>query len=412
MSEILVSGQTSAPVSATDIDEWSADLDKLHHRIASRFEREEVRARSRRFLAGLLGRVERKNGWQLAEYAKEQTPDGMQRLLAKAKWDAEVVRDDLRSYVVEQLGDPEGVMVVDETGFLKKGPKSVGVKRQYSGTAGKVENCQVGVLLAYASPKGHAFIDRELYLPKEWAEDRVRRDEAGVPAEVEFATKPQLAKRMLERAFAAGVRPAWVAGDEVYGGDRALWTCLEGCRQPFVLGLRSNEYVWVERSIGPWQGAAGEVALGIAPGAWQRLSAGNGSKGPRVYDWATVPLVPPPITGWGRWLLVRRSPSDVTDLAYYIVFGPTETTIAEMVRVAGSRWAIEESIEMAKGEAGLDQYEVRRWTPWYRHITLSLLAHAFLVATRAKMAVVAQPNPETAQGVKKGAMQATCAAPG
>jgi SRSO17 transposase len=406
MSENLAFERTSAPVSATDIDEWSADLDRLHERIASRFEREEVRARSRRFLAGLLGRVERKNGWQLAEHVGEKTPDGMQRLLSEARWDADVVRDDLRGYVLEHLGDREGILVVDETGFLKKGTKSVGVKRQYSGTAGKIENCQLGVFLAYASPKGHAFVDRELYLPREWAEDKDRRQEAGVPAEVEFATKPQLAKRMLGRAFAAGIRPAWVTGDEVYGADRALRTYLEGRKQPFVLGVRSNEYVWVGSKLGPWQVAAREVASGLAPGSWRRLSVGDGSKGPRVYDWVRVPLARLTEPGWGRWLLVRRSLSAVTDLAYYVVFGPAETTLAEMVRVAGSRWAIEESLEMAKGEAGLDQYEVRHWVSWYRHITLSLLAHAFLVATRAKMAAVAQSKPEAAQAIEKGATRA------
>ena len=406
MSENLAFERMAAPVSAADIDEWSDDLDQLHQRIASRFGREEVRTRSLRFLAGLLGRVERKNGWQLAEHVGEKSPDGMQRLLSAAKWDADVVRDDLRDYVVEHLGDPEGILVVDETGFLKKGTKSVGVKRQYSGTAGKIENCQIGVFLAYASPKGHGFIDRELYLPKEWAEDKDRRQEAGVPAEVEFATKPQLAKRMLGRAFAAGIRPAWVTGDEVYGADRALKGFLEGEKQPFVLGVRGNEYVWVGSKLGPWQVAAGEVASAIASGDWQRLSAGDGAKGPRMYDWARVPLARLPEPGWGRWLLVRRSLNDVTDLAYYVVFGPAETTLATMVRVAGSRWAIEESIEMAKGEAGLDEYEVRRWTSWYRHVTLSLLAHAFLVATRAKMAAVAQIKPEAAQGIKKGATQA------
>lgn len=412
MSERLVFEQTAAPVSVADIDEWSGDLDQLHQRIASRFEREEVRSRSRRFLAGLLGRVERKNGWQLAEHADEKTPDGMHRLLARAKWDADLVRDDLRAYVVEHLGDQESILIVDETGFLKKGTKSVGVKRQYSGTAGKIDNCQIGVFLAYASPKGHAFVDRELYLPREWAEDRDRRAEAGVPAEVEFATKPQLAKRMFERVFAAGIRPAWVTGDEVYGSDRALRTYLEGRRQSFVLGVRGNEYVLVGSKLGSWQVAVGEVSSGIAPGGWQRLSAGDGTKGPRMYDWARVPLLRPSEPGWGHWLLVRRSLSDLTDLAHYVVFGPAETTLVEIVRVAGSRWAIEENFEMAKGEAGLDQYEVRRWVSWYRHITLSLLAHAFLVATRAKMAVVAQPKPEAPQSPKKGAMQAAWEAPG
>lgn len=390
MSEQVTLQQAVTGPSASDIAGWSADLARLHKRIAPQFERAEARARSLRYLTGLLANIERKNGWQLAEHAKEKTPDGMQRLLARAKWEADAVRDDLRHYVVEHIGDPQGIFVIDETGFVKKGEKSVGVKRQYSGTAGRIENCQIGVFLAYASPKGRAFIDRELYLPKEWAADPARREEAGVPEEVEFATKPQLAKRMLGRAFAAGVRPSWVTGDEVYGGDRALRLFLEGERQAFVLAVRSNEMVWVGSRLGPWQVAVGEVAAGIAPGDWQRLSAGDGAKGPRVYDWAVLPLARLPEPGWGHWLLVRRSLADPTDLAYYVVFGPADTTLAEMVRVAGSRWAIEESFEMAKGEAGLDQYEVRRWNSWYRHITLSLLAHAFLVATRAAAQAISE----------------------
>ena len=377
-------GQASVAVRAVDIEEWSAGLDWLHERIAGRFDRAEVRARSRRYLAALLSQVQRKNSWQLAEYVKEKTPDGMQRLLYHAKWDADLVRDDLRSYVVEHLDDGKPVLVVDETGFVKKGAKSVGVKRQYSGTAGRIENCQIGVFLAYASSKGRAFIDRKLYLPREWAEDRERRQEAGIPDEVEFRTKPELAQGMLEGAFVAGVQASWVTGDEVYGGDRRLRVLLEGRRQPFVLAVRSNEMVWVGSKLGPWQVSVAEVASGIAAQDWRRLSAGDGAKGPRVYDWVWVRLGRPPDPGWDHWLLVRRSLSDPTDLAYYVVFGPGETGLEELVRVAGMRWMIEEAIELAKGDAGLDEYEVRHWHSWYRHITLSLLAHAFLVATRLK----------------------------
>src|SRR5215204_2144399 len=199
---------------------WQEELNALHDRIAPRFARPEVRARAGKFLTGLLDPLERRNGWQLAEALGERSPDGVQRLLRTARWDAEAVRDDLRAYVVEQLGDPEAVLVIDETGFLKKGSKSVGVARQYSGTAGRIENCQIGVFLAYASSRGHAFLDRALYLPQSWCDDRPRCQAAGIPDDVTFATKPELARRMLERALDAGVPAAWVTGDEVYGGDR------------------------------------------------------------------------------------------------------------------------------------------------------------------------------------------------
>jgi SRSO17 transposase len=258
-----------------------------------------MRARSLRYLQGLLGASKRKNGWQLAEYAQEKTPDGMQRLLATAAWDADAIRDDLRSYVLEHLSDPEAILVLDETGFLKKGSKSVGVKRQYSGTAGRIENCQIGVFLAHASPKGRTFIDRQLYLPAEWAADAARRREAGIPEGVEFATKPQLGLAMLKRAWAAGVCAAWVTGDEVYGRDRALRLWLEKNGQPYVLAVASNEPVWVADEQGPRQVAVAEVAAALAPGDWERRSAGEGSKGLRLYDWARVPLARLAEAAWG-----------------------------------------------------------------------------------------------------------------
>jgi SRSO17 transposase len=333
------------------------------------------------YLRGLTSPVERKNGWQLAEQAGEATPDGMQRLLATADWDADVVRDDLRAYVVEQLGDPGAVFVIDETGFLKKGSKSVGVQRQYSGTAGRLENCQIGVFLAYASPQGRTFLDRELYLPKDWAADAARRDEAAVPEPVEFRTKPQLARAMLERALDAGVPAQWVTGDEVYGGDRRLRVWLEERQLPHVLAVKSTEPLWTRTT---WrQVAAKTLAAGVPEEEWQRLSAGEGAKGPRLYDWARVPVRALPDPGWDYWLLVRRSLSDPTDLAYYVCFCPADTPLAQLVAVAGTRWAIEECFESAKGEVGLDHYEVRRWPGWYRHITLALLAHAYLTVTRA-----------------------------
>lgn len=364
----------------SEVQAWAKGLEALHARIARRFGRKEPRQRALSYLKGLLSPIERKNGWQLAEYALDQTPDGVQRLLAAYEWDAAVVRDDLRGYVVEHLCEPDAVLVIDETGFIKKGTKSVGVKRQYSGTAGKIENCQIGVFLAYATSKGRAFLDRELYLPKEWAEDEQRRSEAGVPEDVAFQTKPQLAKAMLKRALDAGVPASWVTGDEVYGSDRRLRLWLEEQQMSHVLAIKSNEPLWTEGGFA--QVCASELASQVHPEEWTRLSAGEGAKGPRMYDWACVPIRPLKAPGKGYWLLVRRSIARPEELAYYVCFGPAQTTLLELVRVAGMRWAIEEGFEEAKGEVGLDQYEVRKWVSWYRHITLALLAHAYLAVTR------------------------------
>jgi SRSO17 transposase len=383
----------SAAPAVGAVGAWAAGLEAVHARVAPRFARAEPRQRALAYLRGLLSPVERKNGWQLAEQAGEATPDGMQHLLARADWDADRVRDDLRTYVVEHLGDQQAVLVVDETGFLKKGTQSVGVQRQYSGTAGRIENCQIGVFLAYASPQGRTFLDRELYLPKEWAADRERRQEAAVPASVAFQTKPQLARAMLERALAAGVPFTWVTGDEIYGGDRRLRLWLEERQVPHVLAVKSTEPLWTRTS---WrQVAARTLAAGVADADWERLSAGEGAKGPRMYDWARVPIRALPEAGWDYWLLVRRSISDPTDLAYYVCFCPAGTALSELVRVAGTRWAIEESFESAKGEVGLDHYEVRRWPGWYRHITLALLAHAYLTVTRAAAVEKGDPKQPT-----------------
>ena len=368
----------------TEIEEvraWAAGLEALHARIAPRFARAEPRRRVLAYLRGLVGNVERKNGWQLAEHAGEGTPDGMQRLLATADWDPDLVRDDLRGYVVEELGDPGGVLVVDETGFLKKGTTSVGVQRQYSGTAGKVDNCQLGVFLAYASPRGRAFIDRELYLPKAWTEDQARCRAARVPDQVGFQTKPQLARVMLGRALDAGVPASWVTADEVYGQDPALRGWLEGCGMAHVLAIKSSELLAV--GDGPAKLSAAQLAAAAPAEHWVGASAGHGAKGRRLYDWIRIQLTPPAVSGWQRWLLVRRSRRD-GELAFYACFGPVDTSLVGLVRVAGIRWAIEDGFQQAKNEVGLDHYEVRRWPGWYRHITLALLAHAFLVVTRAK----------------------------
>ncbi len=360
------------------IEGWRAGLAALHARIAGRFRRSEVRERARRYVVGLLERVERKNGWQLAEHLGEAGPQGVQRLLNAARWDADAVRDDLRAYVIDQLGDPDGVLIVDETGFLKKGTKSVGVQRQYSGTAGRIENCQVGVFLAYAGSAGRAFLDRELYLPKEWAADDARRREAGVPTDADFATKPRLARRMLERAFAAGVPAAWVAGDAVYGDASDLRRWLEGQGAAYVLAVSCSHMIW---QAGQQQRAVDLIAT-VPSAAWVTLSAGIGSQGERLYDWTWIRLPYESPAGLAQWLLARRSLSDPTEVAYYRAFGPTDTALATLVRVAGARWAIEENFEDAKGMVGLDQYEVRKWDAWYRHVTLALLAHAYLAATR------------------------------
>lgn len=361
-----------------EIAGWRGGLDALHSRIAGRFRRSEARERAKRYLAGLLDRVERKNGWQLAECLGESGPQGVQRLLNAADWDVEAVRDDLRAYVTEHLGAPTGVLIVDETGFLKKGPKSVGVQRQYSGTAGRIENCQIGVFLGYASAKGRTFLDRELYLPKKWAADAGRRQEAGVPEAVAFATKPALARRMLERAFTAGTPAAWVTGDAIYGDDGAFRRWLAAGDHPYVLAVSCNHPVWQAGT----QERADRLMAALPPEAWAPLSAGEGNQGARLFDWACIRLPYEPAPGTAQWLLARRRLSDPTEFAYYRVFGPAETPITEMVRVAGRRWAIEACFEDAKEGVGLDHYEVRKWTAWYRHITLALLAHAYLEVTR------------------------------
>jgi SRSO17 transposase len=368
------------------IQQWTHQLEQLHSRIAPRFRRAEPRRRALGYLKGLLATVERKNGWHLAELLGEPTPDGVQRLLNAADWDADAVRDDLRRYVVEQLGSDQAILIVDETGFLKKGTHSAGVKRQYSGTAGRIENCQIGVFLCYASERGSTFIDRELYLPKDWAEDEARRAEAAIAEDIGFATKPELARDMLARAFEAGVPCAWVVGDTIYGGDRRLRRFLEEQEQPFVLAVPSNELLWYS---GPTYLAAEEIAARVAPDAWQRLSAGEGAKGPRVYEWALADLwrlqMTPDEQAWGHYLLIRRSLEDPSEVAYYVVFARRAAIhLAQLVRVAGLRWHIESCFESAKGECGLDEYEVRRYDAWYRHITLALLAHALLAVIRAQ----------------------------
>src|SRR2546425_1118640 len=363
------------------ISQSAQALAELFERIGSHFRRAEVRKRVRLYLQGLLAQVPRKNGWQMAEELGEANAHGVQRLLEEANWDEEAVRDELRTYVIEQLGETGGILVVDETGFIKKGKKSAGVARQYSGTAGRRENSQIGVFLLYASSKGAAFIDRALYLPQAWTADRVRCREAGIPDEVKFATKGELAQQMLARAFAAG-GPAEGGGGGTGYGDEEGWPWVETQQKNYVLAVSETHQVWVQGRAQP----VGLVAALLPDEAWVVLSAGEGSKGPRLYEWAwlQLPDETEATSQRARWVLIRRSLCDRSERAYYRVCGPATTTLAEVVRVTGSRWKIEEGYEQAKGEVGLDQYEVRTWRAWYRYVTLALLAYAALVVMQGQ----------------------------
>jgi SRSO17 transposase len=364
----------------TAIAAWTEDFSALLAQIGPRFARSEARGHAADYLRGLLSHTERKNGWQLAETVGDAAPYGIQQFLYRAAWDPEAVRDDLRAYVVEHLGDPAGILVVDETGFLKKGEKSAGVQRQYSGTAGRRENCQIGVFLTYAGARGHTFLDRALYLPASWTDDRDRCQAAGIPDDVAFATKPAQAQAMLERALDAGVPAAWVTADSIYGDVKYLRVWLEARPIGYVLAVSGKDTVWEAG----WRQRRISAYLADPPAdGWARLSAGDGAKGPRFYDWRRLPLTAPLVAGWQRWVLLRRSVADPTELSAYVCFCPAGTTLAALVRVAGTRWTVEICFEAAKQEVGLDQYEVRSWTGWYRHVTLACLAHAFLTVVRA-----------------------------
>jgi SRSO17 transposase len=368
------------PTRAT-VERWADEVEAVAERIGPRFARSEPRRRAVGYLRALLGDAERKNGWQVAEHLGEATPDGIQHLLARAGWDADAVRDDLAGYVRHHLGDPAGVLIVDETGFLKKGTKSCGVARQYTGTAGRIENAQVGVFLAYAGAKGQALIDRALYLPKEWTDDPKRCRAAGVPHRVAFATKIALAKRMIDRAAAAGVAAKWVTADAVYGSDYSFRVALENRGLGYVVGVRTDFAV----CVGFRQVRVRERSAEVPTDAWRRLSCGSGSKGPRVYDWAVTRLNCPDPEKALRWLLLRRSVSDTAEVAYFACGGPPGTTLTDLVNVAGTRWVIEECFELAKGECGLDEYEVRSWTGWHRHVTLSMFALAVVAVIRSRV---------------------------
>jgi SRSO17 transposase len=358
-------------------------------RIAPRFARYEPLRHAAELMLGMLSGLDRKNCWTIAEHRGDATPDGLQHLLSRATWDAEAVRDDLRDYVVDAFGDPGAILVVDETGDVKKGVHSVGVQRQYTGTAGRIENAQVAVYLTYAAPRGHALIDRALYLPKSWATDPQRCRNAGIPNNRRsFATKPTLAAALVARAVAAKVPAAWVAGDEVYGADPRLRAAIRGHGLGYVLAVSANRRV-------PTQ--AGPIRVDRLPAllpkrAWQKHSAGAGSHGHRYYSWAWITLLAEDDTDTGHHhLLIRRN--DATgELAYLRCYSPRPVTLHTLVTVAGQRWRIEESFQTAKGLVGLDQHQVRRWTSWHRWTTLAMLAHAFLaIATATERDI--QPTP-------------------
>jgi SRSO17 transposase len=354
---------------------WRAAFDELMGRVAGRFGRVEPRRHARALVLGLLADLPCKNCWTIAEHAGTTSPDGLQHLLARAVWDADALRDDLRDYVTSHLGDPKAVLVIDETGDLKKGTTTAGVQRQYTGTAGKIDNSQVAVYLAYATKAGHALIDRELYLPRSWTGDRDRCRAAGVPDQVTFATKPTLATRMLTRALDAGVVAGWVAGDEVYGADPKLRAALHARGLGYVLAVACDHRV--PAGGDPYR--ANALAARVPAGAWQCISAGRGAKGHRLYDWAFVQLDHcDGDSADQHWLLIRRNPT-TGELAFYRCWMPRPVPLATLVRVAGCRWRIEEAFQASKGLCGLDEHQVRRWHSWYRWTTLAMLALAFLV---------------------------------
>lgn len=374
---------------AEQVKSWSEGMAGLHARFAHRFGRSEPRQRALDYLQGLIAPLEKKNGWTLAEQVGQLRPDGVQRLLNLSDWDENAVRDDVRDFVVETIGSPNGVLICDDTGFLKKGTKSAGVQRQYSGTAGRTENCQIGTFLAYASARGRALIDRELYLPASWTDDRDRCRAAGIDDEIGFATKNEHFRRMLQRAIDAGVPFAWVTADEAYGQVKHTRVWLEGRKVAYVLATKVNDTVvttgWAETRVD-------DLIAALPRQRWKRLSGGPGAHGERVYDWARVAIRPCWEDGFGHWVLARRSVADPTEIAYYVCYGPVSSRLKDLVKVAAARWAVEECFQTAKGECGLDHYQVRLYRAWYRHITLSMAALAYLTAIRAAEAVKGAPR--------------------
>ena len=372
-------------VSGMDIERiketLTAGVSQLTERIKGCFRNRCGQEQAEKYICGLLSPIERKNGWQMAEARGDSTPYAIQQFIYRGNWDADEVMRCQREYVKEEIGTEDGVYVADDTGFLKKGKKSAGVARQYSGTAGRIENCQIGVFLTYATPKGFTIIDRELYLPKEWMDDRERCASAGIPNEVEFKTKPQMALEMMKAANEAGIPFSWATADSAYGdcGDISQW--LESIEKGYVLAVSGKAYVWQ----GFRQFKVGSILESLPKDGWKRISAGTGSKGERHYDWLMIGLNKPPLEGWCRCLLVRRSISDPSELRAFICFYPENTAVEKLAEIAGTRWTIEQSFEEAKGEVGLDHYEVRSYNGWYKHITMACCAHALLTIIKSQV---------------------------
>ncbi|WP_441248233.1 IS701 family transposase [Kitasatospora sp. McL0602] len=368
-------------ISEVDARRWSDGLAGLHERFAHRFARSESRESALAYMRGLLAPLERKNGWTVAEEAGHGGPDRIQRLLNRIDWDPDAVLDDVREYVVEHLADPGGVLIVDDTGFLKKGVRSAGVQRQYSGTAGRTENCQVGVFLAYSSGRGRTLIDRALYLPKSWTDDRERCRTAGIDDGVEFATEVQLARAMVRRAIDDRIPFRWVTADAGYGYSKGWRYELEQADVFHVVATTRHDTVVTRQAM---DHRLHDLVADLPRQKWKRRSCGEGAHGLRIYDWARVEVRP-----WHRpdrrhWVLARRSAADPTKVAYYIAYAPADATLNELIAVAGARWAVEECFQSAKGQCGLDDYQVRRHSGWYRHITLAMAAHAYLTLVRGQ----------------------------
>jgi SRSO17 transposase len=391
----LMDRAAAVPPSVGEIDPagWLERFDDMFARVlAPAFYRREPRLRAQSYLLGLVSGLERKNGWTLAEFAGDATPDGMQRLLNAARWDPDAVRDALGRYVAAELGDPGAVLIADETGFEKSGSCSAGVQRQYTGTAGKITNCQVGVFLAYAVPaKGtRVLVDRELYVPRSWTGDRDRCAAAGIPGDTVFATKPQLAQKMIGRAIAGGLPFGWFTADEAYGVNGPLREWLEENKLAYVVAVSCDHHV----PAGAGQTIRADTLAAKVPArGWHTMSCGPGSKGERWYDWALAGAGPE-----SHYLLIRRSLTS-GELAYYRCWSPAGATLAELVTVAGARWAVEESFQAAKNETALDHYQVRKHSGWYRHVTLAMCAHAWLAITAA----ASRHPPEAASGGGPGA---------
>jgi SRSO17 transposase len=400
---------------------WAESFAAFCARFDNLFERSESRGQARKYLRGLLAPVERKTTWQLAEVAHDGTPDRMQRLLYRVAWDAEAARDRLQQFVIERFGDPEGIGVLDETGVPKKGTRSVGVAKQYCGALGKLENCQVATLLTYATAQGHVFLDRRLFLPEAWCRDAARRARAQVPEEVIFQTKPEQAQAMLDHAWKQGVPMRWVTGDSVYGDSPSLRAAIERSGRWYVLAVTSLTRVWRDRP--PLQQPAERTGgrprrkVRLAPGApqaemvaevvarlprrqWRRLSVGAGAKGPRLYDWVRLQVIESrdDLPGPQVWLLARRSVSRPEEVAYYLALGPRTSSLQQLAQVASTRYTVEQCIEEAKGETGFDHYAVRLWPSWYRHITLTMLAHAWLADQRQQEGGKSGAGPGGADG--------------